>query len=130
MRNRIARIEITKAVTIPTSNIAISVPVKAKPNFTSFNRLAPNITGIPKKKLNSAAKGRESPRSIAPKIVAPEREVPGIRANTWNAPIKKAMEKLSWLKVFTRGFFPLLRFSRIIKRTPYTINVTATVFLL
>ena len=50
------------------------------------------MTGIPRKKLNSAAMGRDSPRSMAPRMVAPEREVPGIRARTWNAPMKKAME--------------------------------------
>ncbi len=74
--------ETAKAVIIPTARIPISVPVKSKPNFTSFKRLAPNITGIPRKKLNSAAMGRVRPRSIAPRMVAPDREVPGIRAKT------------------------------------------------
>ena len=51
--------------------------VKAKPNLTNFNKLAPNITGIAKKKVNSAATVRLTPINKAPTIVAPERDVPG-----------------------------------------------------
>ena len=50
-----ASTDTAKAVAIPTSRMASSVPVKSKPNFTSFKRLAPNMTGIARKKLNSAA---------------------------------------------------------------------------
>ena len=53
----------------------------------SFSRLAPNITGIPRKKVNSAEAVLEQPNSMAPRIVAPDREVPGIRARSWNRPI-------------------------------------------
>ena len=60
-------------------------------NFTIFKKLAPNITGIPRKNENSAAAGREQPISIAPRIVAPEREVPGIIASTWKQPISAAV---------------------------------------
>lgn len=67
---------------IPASKITISVLSNAKPNFSSFNKLAPNITGIARKKLNSAAIYLEHPKIIAPKMVAPEREVPGIREST------------------------------------------------
>ena len=35
-----ARTETTKATTMPTSNVIISAPVKEKPNFSSFSRLA------------------------------------------------------------------------------------------
>ena len=63
---------------MPTAKTAISIPVNAKPNFKSFIRLAPAITRIAKKKLNSAAATRETPIIIAPKIVEPLREVPGI----------------------------------------------------
>ena len=55
------------------------MPVNVKPNFKSFIRLAPNITGTAKKKLNSAPVTRETPRIIAPKMVEPLREVPGIK---------------------------------------------------
>ena len=72
-------IDTTKAEIIPAANITSSAPVRAKPNFTSFNKLAPNMTGIAIKKLNSAPMYLEQPKINAPKIVAPEREVPGIR---------------------------------------------------
>ena len=51
--------------------------VKTKPNLINFNKLAPNITGIAKKKVNSAATVRLTPINKAPTIVAPDREVPG-----------------------------------------------------
>lgn len=43
-----------------------------------FKKLAPNMTGIPKKKENSVATKREAPIKMAPRIVAPERE------GSWN----------------------------------------------
>ncbi len=49
---------------------------------TIFTKLAPNMTGIPKKKVNSAATARLTPINKAPTIVAPEREVPGKREST------------------------------------------------
>lgn len=61
--------ETINATTIPKSRIKISAPVKWNPNFTIFNRLAPNITGIPRKKENSAAAGLEQPMIMAPKMV-------------------------------------------------------------
>lgn len=42
-----------------------------------FQQLAPNIAGIARKKVNSAAAVLETPSSSAPTMVAPEREVPG-----------------------------------------------------
>ena len=42
-----------------------------------FRRLAPNMTGIPRKKVNSAATVREVPTRIPPIMVEPERDVPG-----------------------------------------------------
>ena len=83
--------ETINATTIPKSRIKISAPVKWNPNFTIFNRLAPNITGIPRKKENSAAAGLEQPMIMAPKIVEPDLEVPGTRESTWNKPIIKAV---------------------------------------
>ncbi|KAF5045015.1 hypothetical protein DSECCO2_485670 [anaerobic digester metagenome] len=82
MRNLIAITETTNATVITVSNTAISVPVKHKPNLTSFNALAPNITGIERKNEYSAATYLDVPRMIAPRIVAPEREVPGINEST------------------------------------------------
>ena len=49
-----AIIETTNAVTHPTPNIAISIPVIPAPspkNFNSFRALAPNITGIARKNV-------------------------------------------------------------------------------
>ena len=53
------------------------IPVNTRPNFNTFSKLAPNITGIAKKKVNSVANPLETPNIIAPIIVAPERDVPG-----------------------------------------------------
>ena len=76
------------ATTIPVSRITASAHVKESPNFKIFNKLAPSITGIAKKKVNSAATVLETPINNAPSMVAPEREVPGkIAAISWNKPI-------------------------------------------
>ena len=74
--------ETKKAVTIPISKIINSALVNAKPNLNSFKKLAPNITGIPRKNVNSAAISLETPKRIPPIIVEPEREVPGTKDNT------------------------------------------------
>ena len=68
-----------------------SVPVKEKPNFRIFRRLAPNMTGIPRKKVNSAATVREVPARIPPIMVEPERDVPGTTESTWNRPMMNAV---------------------------------------
>ena len=47
--------------------------------------------GIARKKENSAAMKREAPIRVAPKIVAPERDVPGIKASIWKIPMPKAV---------------------------------------
>ena len=70
-------IETKNAVTIPVMRIINSLPVKEKPNFNILRRLAPSITGIARKKVNSAATVLETPIKSAPSMVAPEREVPG-----------------------------------------------------
>ena len=46
IRNLMARTDTTKDTTTPTIRMISSVELKAKPNLTSFRRLAPNITGI------------------------------------------------------------------------------------
>ena len=65
------------AETIPVNKIAASAPVKSNPNFTILRRLAPNMTGIARKNVNSAATVLDTPISNAPTIVAPDRDVPG-----------------------------------------------------
>jgi len=77
--------ETRKAVAEPTARSSASVGVIIIPvptNFAVFKRLAPSIVGIAIKKENSAAAVRERPRSDAPRIVAPERDVPGISERT------------------------------------------------
>ena len=52
------------------------------------------MTGIARKKVNSAATVRDTPSISAPTIVAPEREVPGkIAAISWKIPIRNAVLK-------------------------------------
>lgn len=74
--------ETIKATAIPVNRMTISSLVKLNPNLTNFRALAPNITGIDRKNEYSAATNREVPSIIAPRIVAPEREVPGIKDKT------------------------------------------------
>ena len=55
---------------------AISVPVIAAPertNLTTLSRDAPAITGMARKKVNSATQARDRPSSRPPTMVAPER---------------------------------------------------------
>ena len=59
------------------SRIASSFPEKAKPNFSILRRLAPSMTGMARKKVNSAATVLDTPISSAPRMVAPDLEVPG-----------------------------------------------------
>ena len=73
----IASIETTNETTIPSISAKNSPKLKAKPNLTSFKSEAPNITGIARKNVNSAATVLDTPINNAPTIVAPEREVPG-----------------------------------------------------
>ena len=77
-----AIIETKNATTTPVTSVRTSAGVNVKPNFTSFSRLAPNITGIARKKVNSAATHQELPTTKPPKILQPERDVPGITDNT------------------------------------------------
>ena len=67
------------ATTIPTTRITPScdVIVAFIKNFTPFKRLAPNMTGIARKNVYSAATVLDTPSNSAPTIVAPERDVPG-----------------------------------------------------
>ena len=67
----------TKATTMPTIRITASSSEKCNPNPHIFKRLAPNITGMARKNVYSAATVLDTPISKAPTIVAPERDVPG-----------------------------------------------------
>ena len=65
------------AVSIPAHSIISSVEENVLPNSNTLIRLAPNMTGIAKKNVNSAATLLDTPNKIPPSIVAPERLVPG-----------------------------------------------------
>lgn len=94
IKNLIANTETINDTTIPISKI-INCPIEnilpSRKNLNIFSPLAPNITGIARKNENSAATYLEQPKIIAPRIVEPEREVPGISAKIWKAPIMKAV---------------------------------------
>ena len=103
------KIDDTNAISIPSPNTASCEAVNARPNLTSFNKLAPNITGIPKKNENS------------------ERDVPGkIAAINWNIPIKKAVLPLIAFKELILGLSDAFLFSITINPIPKTINARAT----
>ena len=53
-KNLIATMETPKATSIPVISMATSIPVKTKPNLTSFRKLAPNMTGIDRKRKLAA----------------------------------------------------------------------------
>ena len=80
-----------KATIIPVNNTVNSKFVNSIPNFANFKTLAPNITGIDKKNEYSAAIFLDVPSIMAPNMVAPEREVPGTKDNTWKNPMANAV---------------------------------------
>ena len=91
IRNLIAHTDTINETIVPTASTTSSKPVNTNPNLTSLSKLAPNITGIAKKNVNSAAISLDTPINNAPTIVAPERDVPGkTAAITWNKPIIRA----------------------------------------
>ena len=118
MRNLIAKIDTAKETTQPSIRYPNSPAVNAKPNLISFNKLAPNITGIAKKNVNSAATSLDTPIINAPTIVAPDLEVPGINASIWKNPIHRSICILNCEIFVTDGFFPAFRFSTIINKIP------------
>ena len=89
-----ATTDTTKETSMPASKITRPPPVRLWPcnkYFTSFKKLAPNMVGMARTKENSAATGRAQQSKIPPKIVAPEREVPGMRDKIWKAPMSRAV---------------------------------------
>ena len=91
IKNLITIIETRKATTVPVKSTIHSVKLRVKPSSTNalntFKADAPSITGIARKKENSAAAVLETPTVEAPRIVEPERDVPGINESTWKQPI-------------------------------------------
>ena len=87
------------------SNTIHSWGVRLNPNPSIFNALAPNITGIARKNENSEATPLLVPKRTAPKMVEPEREVPGIRARTWKQPIRSAVLYVSSESPLILGIF-------------------------
>ena len=85
IKNLITKSDTKNAVRVPTVSTIISVEFSVKPsstNFTTFKSDAPSITGIAKKNENSAAAVLDTLIVDAPKIVEPERDVPGIKDKT------------------------------------------------
>jgi hypothetical protein len=82
IRNLTATSDTAKAVSVPTIKTTTSVDVidiwSMRIAFAPFRSDAPSITGIARKNENSAAAERDTPRTDAPRIVEPERDVPGI----------------------------------------------------
>ena len=78
----------------PTTSTPISVPVALTPdsrNLRSLMAEAPSMVGIAMKKENSAPAERPTPIKMAPRMVEPDREVPGIRLRHWNRPMIRAV---------------------------------------
>lgn len=76
------------------------------------------MTGTAIKKENSVATKREQESSIAPRIVEPEREVPGMIASNCKKPMHSAVRQLSCSKERMRGFAVRLRRSSRMNRMP------------
>ena len=100
-----------KATAEPTPRIANSEATKVPPPTKYFTRRssdAPNMTGIARKNVNSAATGRAQPRARPPMIVEPEREVPGTSESTWKRPMPIAVfhERSSRVCVVARASAP------------------------
>ena len=75
-----------------------SVEIAAPPSrgrvsrfFQRSNTVAPNMVGMARKKENSAATRRSTPSIMAPMMVAPARETPGIMARHWTKPMPSAV---------------------------------------
>ena len=82
IRPRITSRLTRKLTTQPMASMPISGPPKAAPlrkNYKSLMALAPSMVGMAIKKLNSAAAGRLAPTRMPPRMVEPDREVPGTR---------------------------------------------------
>ena len=82
MRNFITNKETKKDTAIPKISSKISLLLALNPskrNLIILRPDAPSIIGIAIKNENSALASLDTPERIPPKIVEPERDVPGIR---------------------------------------------------
>ena len=75
--NLITNMDTRKATTTPIRSSSASFGAKWNPNLTSFARLAPSITGIASRNVNSTASFLENPIKSIAMIVIPDLEVPG-----------------------------------------------------
>ena len=73
------RSETAKATIIPFARITNSIIEKWNPNLRILSAEAPSIAGTARKNVNSDATVLEVPIEIPPRIVEPERDVPGMR---------------------------------------------------
>ena len=72
-------------------------------NLSISKVVAEMITGMDKNKENLEELNRLYPRNLPAVITAPERLTPGIIANAWKTPIKKASFKLiSFFVILTK----------------------------
>ena len=85
IRNFITASDTRNETTMPTRSSITSPDVASNPerrNFKTLSPDAPSIMGIAIKKENSELAVRETPVSIPPRMVDPERDVPGISEST------------------------------------------------
>ena len=121
VKNLITNIDTMNATINPIPKNKVLVKVIALPDnkyLTIFKSDAPNITGIDKKNENSAATFLLHNSNIAPRIVTPLLDVPGIKAKSWKQPIKRAVvqDKSSVSRILNSLF--LFHISKIINRIP------------
>ena len=84
--------EDTNAVIVPIPRIISSVDVNAKPNLRILSRLAPNMTGMARKNVNSAATVRDTPSSSAP-TMAPLTDLWGIGTDNARVPAQSEIDE-------------------------------------
>ena len=84
----------------------------ARPFFSSFGTSstpAPRMTGVASRKEKRAASLWVRPASTPPTMVAPEREMPGISAAAWQAPMTKAVPQPTCASGLTPDALPRRR---------------------
>ena len=85
IKNLITNNDTKNAITVPVARTIISVKFNVNPsskNFATYKSDAPSITGIARKNENSAAAVLDTLIVDAPRMVEPERDVPGIKERT------------------------------------------------
>lgn len=90
-KNLITNMDVIKADIVPNNNINASFSVKISPNLNSLRKLAPNITGMDIRNVNSVLFSLDIPSKSPVIIVIPDLDVPGnMAAITWARPIISA----------------------------------------